>query len=157
VKRTPPDGGDPFSNAEFLEVYRDGFRRSPEAVAVIALDDRIVDVNAAGERLVGYPRAESVGKTTDELGWWAVFETLLYVRERSLGGRVDVTLASDETKLTVTIAAPKRTTEADASTAIGPTGLGTLSELLDAVGGALEVGTQASGTVVTATIPRVLV
>ena len=47
------------------------FRSNPCAMAIMSLqDDRLLDVNATFERTSGFTRAESLGRTTLELGMW---------------------------------------------------------------------------------------
>jgi PAS domain S-box-containing protein len=51
------------------ERFAKAFRASPMAFAISRLrDGYILDVNESYERLLGYPRSESVGKTSTELG-----------------------------------------------------------------------------------------
>ncbi len=60
----------PAGNIEFVEVYRQGFHRTPEAAVVIDLDRQIVDLNRSAETLFGYGRSAAIGRTGEELGWW---------------------------------------------------------------------------------------
>ena len=47
------------------------FRASPDAIMIARVsDERIVEVNPAFERLLGYSAAEALGRTTLELGLW---------------------------------------------------------------------------------------
>ena len=47
------------------------FRASPDAIMIVrASDERIVEVNPAFERLMGFTAAEALGRTTAELGLW---------------------------------------------------------------------------------------
>jgi PAS domain S-box-containing protein len=62
--------GGPAGNFEFVEVYRQGFRRTPEAAVVIDVDRQIVDLNLSAERLLGYGRTEAITRTGEEMGWW---------------------------------------------------------------------------------------
>jgi PAS domain S-box-containing protein len=62
--------GGPAGNFEFLEVYREGFRRTPEAAVVVDVDRQIVDLNRSAEKLLGYGRMVATGRTGEELGWW---------------------------------------------------------------------------------------
>lgn len=53
------------------EKFSKAFRASPVAIIVSGLDDgRILDANAALERLTGYRREEMLGRTTVELNLW---------------------------------------------------------------------------------------
>jgi PAS domain S-box-containing protein len=48
------------------------FQASPSAISVTTLrEGRFVDVNTEFERLMGYTRAEVLGRTADEVGTWA--------------------------------------------------------------------------------------
>lgn len=62
--------GGPTGNFEFVEVYRQGFRRTPEAVLVVDVDRQIVDLNRSAEKLLKYGRTVAIGRTGEELGWW---------------------------------------------------------------------------------------
>jgi PAS domain S-box-containing protein len=62
--------GGPAGNVEFVEVYRQGFRRTPEATIVINVDRQIVDLNRSAEKLLGYGRTVAIDRTGEELGWW---------------------------------------------------------------------------------------
>jgi two-component system NarL family sensor kinase len=61
----------PADDFELVEVYREGFRRTPEAAVLVDLDRQIVDLNRSAEMLLGYGRTAAIGRTGDELGWWA--------------------------------------------------------------------------------------
>jgi PAS domain S-box-containing protein len=55
------------SEAKFAKV----FRSSPDAVMISTLDDgRYLDINEGFERLTGFSRAEVLGRTSVELGFW---------------------------------------------------------------------------------------
>jgi PAS domain S-box-containing protein len=62
--------GGPTGNFEFVEVYRQGFRRTPEAAVIIDVDRKIVELNRSAEKLLGYGRTLTIGRTGEELGWW---------------------------------------------------------------------------------------
>jgi PAS domain S-box-containing protein len=48
------------------------FRESPDPMGISSLSDgRYLDVNPAFERILGYPREETIGRTSVELGIWA--------------------------------------------------------------------------------------
>jgi len=64
------DRDQPAPDVEFVEVYRQGIRATPEAVGVLADDGRVLDLNASAERLLGQARDHAVGRNTRELGWW---------------------------------------------------------------------------------------
>jgi two-component system NarL family sensor kinase len=61
---------DVVSSPEFVEIYRSGFRTTPEPVGVVTPDGRVVDLNASAERLLWYPRKDVLGRTMEDLGWW---------------------------------------------------------------------------------------
>jgi PAS domain S-box-containing protein len=47
------------------------FRASPDAIMIARVsDERIVEINPAFERLLGFPASEALGRTTLELGLW---------------------------------------------------------------------------------------
>jgi diguanylate cyclase (GGDEF)-like protein/PAS domain S-box-containing protein len=59
-------------HSESEERFATLFYRSPVALILTSMaDGRIVDVNDAYCRLVGYPREELIGRTTLEIGLWA--------------------------------------------------------------------------------------
>jgi len=56
---------------ESEERFRGVFDRSPVVMTLLALPEgRVVEINAAGLALLGAERADTVGRTTTELGWW---------------------------------------------------------------------------------------
>jgi PAS domain S-box-containing protein len=73
--------GEPLTNIEFVEIYREGFRGTPDAVGVSAEDGRILDINHSWERTSGYQRSDVVGKTALELGLWANPDEYRSIRE----------------------------------------------------------------------------
>ena len=57
---------------ETAEKFAKVFRASPDAIAITDLQSgEIVEVNASYEKLTGYSRAELIGRTTTELGFYA--------------------------------------------------------------------------------------
>jgi len=57
---------------ESEEKFAAAFSGSPDLLSITRISDgTILEVNEGYERLLGYARAESVGKTTDELSIWA--------------------------------------------------------------------------------------
>ena len=46
------------------------FQASPNAIAIISMDGRYIDVNPSFQRLSGYSRDEVIGRTTGELDRW---------------------------------------------------------------------------------------
>lgn len=75
---------------ESEEKFATTFRVSPLLMALTRLSDgRILEVNESYERLLGYTRAESVGKRTGELSIWAQPEDrAVFVDELSRSGEV---------------------------------------------------------------------
>ena len=56
---------------ESEEKFAKAFRASPSAIAITELaTGRMIDMNEGFERLSGYPRAELIGRTSKELGFW---------------------------------------------------------------------------------------
>ncbi len=54
------------------EKFAKAFRASPDAISLSDLTTgRFLDVNEGYEHLSGYPRAEIIGRTSTELGFWA--------------------------------------------------------------------------------------
>ncbi|HWP95156.1 MAG TPA: PAS domain S-box protein [Gammaproteobacteria bacterium] len=52
--------------------FASAFRQSPSIVTLIGVDDgRFVDLNATFEKVLGYSRAEAIGRTPAELNIWA--------------------------------------------------------------------------------------
>jgi diguanylate cyclase (GGDEF)-like protein/PAS domain S-box-containing protein len=52
------------------EMFSAAFHASPDLLAITRADGTILDVNEGYTRLLGYTRAESIGKTTAELSIW---------------------------------------------------------------------------------------
>jgi len=68
------------SQQKFLTI----FQTSPDAILVTRLPEgRIVDVNLAAERVLGYVREELLGRTTVEMGLWVSLEERQAFIERS--------------------------------------------------------------------------
>lgn len=54
------------------ERFRKAFHSSPDMMAMVTFDDeRFVDINNSALDVSGYSRAEVVGRTTQDLGFWA--------------------------------------------------------------------------------------
>jgi PAS domain S-box-containing protein len=59
---------------ESQEKYEIAFKTSPDAVNINLLDGTYVDINDGFTRLTGYSREEVIGKSSTEIGIWAVPE-----------------------------------------------------------------------------------
>jgi len=59
------------SLSESQEKFKKAFAASPHPISITDMPHgRLIEVNDAVERVFGYPRAESIGRTTVELGMW---------------------------------------------------------------------------------------
>ncbi len=55
---------------ESEELFSAAFHASPSLIAITALDGTLLEVNDGYSRMLGYSKAESIGKTTTELSLW---------------------------------------------------------------------------------------
>ena len=87
--RKPPIG---LSEHKELEIYRRVCYASPDYVAFSRLSDgTYIDVNPGFERMLGYKRADVLGRTSLEVGIWPEADTeqrLAYVEQLLREGMV---------------------------------------------------------------------
>ncbi len=83
------------SEAKFAKA----FNANPSGMAITTLEGRVVDVNEAFLRMLGYAREEALGRTTVELGLWRSLEERTRVsREAQAHGRVQTDEIESRTK-----------------------------------------------------------
>jgi PAS domain S-box-containing protein len=87
--REPPIG---LSERKELEIYRRVFYASPDYVAFSRLSDgTYIDVNPGFERMLGFKRADVLGRTSMEVGIWPEADTeqrVAYVEQLRRDGMV---------------------------------------------------------------------
>ena len=83
------------SEAKFAKA----FKANPSGMAITTLEGRIVDVNDAFGRTLGYARDEAIGRTTVDLGLWKNAEERMRVIQRAQAyGRVQPVEIEGRTK-----------------------------------------------------------
>ncbi len=83
------------SEAKFAKA----FNANPSGMAITTLDGRVVDVNEAFLRTLGYTREESIGRTTVDLGLWhSDEERARAIQEAQTLGRVQTIEIEGHTK-----------------------------------------------------------
>ena len=83
------------SEAKFAKA----FNANPSGMAITTLEGRVVDVNEAFLRMLGYERDEALGRTTVELGLWpSQAERTRVIQEAQTHGRVQTVEIESRTK-----------------------------------------------------------
>ena len=83
------------SEAKFAKA----FNANPSGMAITTVEGRVVDVNDAFLRMLGYTRDEALGRTTVDLGLWRTVEDRMRVIQRAQAyGRVQTVEIEGRTK-----------------------------------------------------------